>query len=103
MASRSLEEIEKQIRSLQAEAAELKLTEGIQQLRVVIEKYDVGLSHFRIALKSSKERKRASRELPPKYRNPSNDAQTWTGRGRKPRWLIEALAAGTTIEQCKVT
>jgi DNA-binding protein H-NS len=23
----------------------------------------------------------------PKYRNPANPAQTWTGRGKPPRWL----------------
>ena len=30
----------------------------------------------------------------PKYRNPANPAQTWAGRGMKPRWFSEALAAG---------
>ena len=29
-----------------------------------------------------------------KYANPSNSADTWSGRGRKPRWFIAALAAG---------
>jgi DNA-binding protein H-NS len=36
---------------------------------------------------------------PAKYRNPANPAQTWTGRGRKPGWLIEGLAAGAKLEQ----
>jgi DNA-binding protein H-NS len=26
-----------------------------------------------------------------KYRNPKDPAQTWTGRGRKPNWLIDAV------------
>jgi DNA-binding protein H-NS len=103
MASRSLEEIERQIRALQTEAAELKVAEGIQQLRIVINKYGVGPAHFRIALGASKTRKRVLRKLPPKYRNPANGAQTWTGRGRKPHWLIDALDAGMTVEQCKVS
>lgn len=25
-----------------------------------------------------------------KYRNPKDPSQTWTGRGRKPNWLLEA-------------
>ena len=29
-----------------------------------------------------------------KYANPANAADTWSGRGRKPRWFIEAIAAG---------
>lgn len=27
----------------------------------------------------------------PKYRNPANPDETWTGRGRKPNWLVAAL------------
>lgn len=29
-----------------------------------------------------------------KYANPANRADTWSGRGRKPRWFSEALAKG---------
>ncbi len=29
-----------------------------------------------------------------KYANPANAADTWSGRGRKPRWFSEALAKG---------
>lgn len=25
-----------------------------------------------------------------KYRNPKNPDETWTGRGRKPRWMVKA-------------
>jgi DNA-binding protein H-NS len=31
-----------------------------------------------------------------KYRHPENPALTWSGRGRKPHWFVEALAAGKT-------
>ena len=30
----------------------------------------------------------------PKYRNPENAAQTWSGRGKRPRWFNDALKAG---------
>lgn len=33
-----------------------------------------------------------------KYRNTDNNEETWTGRGRKPTWLVEALAAGRRLE-----
>jgi DNA-binding protein H-NS len=102
MTSKSLDEIERQIKALQAEAEELKLAEGIEQLRVVIKKYRVGLPHFRIALAGVKKRKRASGKISPAYRNPNNPAETWTGRGRKPRWLVAALDAGSTVDQCRI-
>ncbi|MBP2280203.1 DNA-binding protein H-NS [Psychrobacter sp. PL15] len=33
-----------------------------------------------------------------KYRNTENNDNTWTGRGRKPTWLVEALAAGRSLK-----
>ena len=33
-----------------------------------------------------------------KYRNTDNNEETWTGRGRKPTWLVDALAAGRNLE-----
>ncbi len=38
----------------------------------------------------------------PKYANPANPAQTWTGRGRKPNWVIEALSAGKSLDDMKI-
>lgn len=29
-----------------------------------------------------------------KYANPADRSQTWSGRGRKPRWYIDAIASG---------
>lgn len=37
-----------------------------------------------------------------KYRNPKDASQTWTGRGRKPNWLVEALKKGQKIESFAV-
>jgi DNA-binding protein H-NS len=38
--------------------------------------------------------KRAGTPVPPKYRNPADPAQTWSGRGKRPRWFNDALKAG---------
>lgn len=35
----------------------------------------------------------------PKYRNPNEPSQTWSGRGKKPRWLAAALKHGHRIEE----
>jgi DNA-binding protein H-NS len=34
-----------------------------------------------------------------KYANPDDSLDTWSGRGRKPRWFVAALAAGKTPEE----
>jgi DNA-binding protein H-NS len=34
----------------------------------------------------------------PKYQNPNNAAQTWSGKGKQPKWVEEVLAQGYTLE-----
>lgn len=33
-----------------------------------------------------------------KFANPADKSQTWSGRGRKPRWYIDAMASGKSPE-----
>ena len=37
-----------------------------------------------------------------KYANPANRADTWSGRGRKPRWFEAALNQGRTPEDLAI-
>ena len=39
----------------------------------------------------------------PRYRNPQNAAETWSGRGRRPAWIEAALARGLTLDDLEVT
>ncbi len=36
---------------------------------------------------------------PPKYRHPENPSLTWSGRGRQPAWIKEALENGTSLDE----
>ena len=51
-------------------------------------------------VKSTK--KRARKPVAVKYRHPQDTNLTWTGRGRKPRWVIEWLAKGKTMKNLAV-
>ena len=37
-----------------------------------------------------------------KYRHPENAGITWSGRGRKPQWFVEALAAGKSADDLAI-
>lgn len=41
-------------------------------------------------------------KVAPKYANPEDPTQTWTGRGRKPHWVINALDAGKTLDDLAI-
>jgi DNA-binding protein H-NS len=37
-------------------------------------------------------------KVEPKYWNPSQPTQKWSGRGKQPRWLVAALSDGRKLE-----
>src|SRR5215510_11178150 len=39
------------------------------------------------------------RTVAAKYANPDDPSETWTGRGRKPRWLAAKLKSGDRIDK----
>lgn len=39
-------------------------------------------------------KRRGTGSVAPKYRNPADPEQTWSGRGKRPRWFSDALKAG---------
>ena len=38
----------------------------------------------------------------PKYRNPAAPTETWSGRGKRPRWLVAALQSGHNLEEFRI-
>jgi len=46
--------------------------------------------------------RRSSGTVAPKYRDPKDPSRTWTGRGRKPKWVEELLAQGKSLSQLEI-
>ncbi len=87
--SPEIKEIAQLIQELAADRA--TTTDAVLELIMqAIEKYP---------LKRKKSRSRGP--VPPKYRNPDNPGETWTGRGRQPKWVEEALKK-YTLEDLKI-
>ncbi len=51
------------------------------------------------AKKARKTKARTASKIAPKYSNPANPKETWTGRGRQPRWMAALTAAGRKPEE----
>jgi DNA-binding protein H-NS len=49
-------------------------------------------------LSAPRERRKYPRVYP-KYQNPEEPSETWSGRGKQPRWLTAALKTGHKIEE----
>ena len=37
-------------------------------------------------------------KVPPKYRNPERPSETWSGRGKQPRWVGAHLRSGMKVD-----
>ncbi|MFW1840510.1 H-NS family nucleoid-associated regulatory protein [Acinetobacter gyllenbergii] len=46
-----------------------------------------------------KKKKSARKAVEPRYRNKENQEETWTGRGKHPRWLVAELEKGAKLEE----
>nr|VFK80760.1 MAG: DNA-binding protein H-NS [Candidatus Kentron sp. SD] len=40
--------------------------------------------------------------IAPKYQNPDNPDQQWSGRGRKPGWILALLEEGRTLDDLRI-
>ena len=53
-----------------------------------------GKSRAKAAAKTARKASTAGRKVAPKYRDPANANNTWTGRGRMPQWVAALQAQG---------
>ncbi len=71
--------------------------EAIRKIRSIAD--EVGLSLDELV---SSQKGKAKSKAQVKYRDPNNPENTWAGRGRKPRWLEQALEQGKKLEDFAV-
>lgn len=89
-----LKQAEKELTRAIATYETRRLADARQEVEGLVKR--LGFSFDEIAGFSPVRKKTVSE---PKYRNPLDPEQTWTGRGRKPSWLSEALAAGRSLDE----
>ena len=80
--------------------------EALERMRDIAAEYGLTLSEVinkdgRLDTKKQK-LKNADQSHKTKYLNPENPTQTWSGRGKQPKWVKEALAKGKTLEQLSI-
>ncbi len=56
----------------------------------------------RAAKGTRKPSKMAGSKVAPKYRNPANENETWSGRGKQPRWLAAYTGQGRALEEFRI-
>ncbi len=59
---------------------------------------DNGVSIEELMARGTKSAKSTRKPVAPRYRNPNNQQETWTGRGKQPRWLAAKIAEGASLD-----
>ncbi len=92
------------LKRLQAEAQTLiaskkdqAIEDAYNQIMSIAEA--VGFSVDEVLAFGEQKRKKTTRKVvEPSYRNKNNPEETWTGRGKQPRWLVAELEKGAKLE-----
>lgn len=99
----SVQELEDLIEQA-ADLIEVKKAEALKNAKAEIERIaaNVGLSVEQLmgasAAKAAKKAAPARKAVADKFRNPADAGQSWSGRGKRPKWLQEALDKGAKLE-----
>jgi DNA-binding protein H-NS len=98
-------ELRAQAEKLLAQAEELRAGERVEAIRDMKEKiaaYDVSAQELGFAFGSSPRKSSAIKGKSPaaKYKGPNGEL--WSGRGRQPKWMVSALAAGKKVDEFRI-
>ena len=85
-----------QVLSVRLTSEKRELEKRLAQLRREKEMHQAAPAE---ALPSAPRERRQYPRVFPKYRNPNEPSETWSGRGKQPRWLTAALKTGHTIDE----
>jgi len=102
MASKKLDELQQQIDALQKEREELlnkERSEAIDTCRSLISSFRLTVRELNLDAVERATAKASKPKVPMKYRL---DANAWSGRGRKPKWVEDHLKHGGKIEDLLV-
>ena len=92
----SYADLQAQISKLQAQANAARaeeITAVVADIRAKMVEYGLTVAD----LNGGRSGTRRGATVAPKYRNPET-GETWTGRGKPPRWMAAQVAAGKTKE-----
>ena len=99
MSLKDLRQLAKDVEKAIAAAEKSERAKALEAAKAEAKKHGFSLDELVGAKTATSKGKRGgtTAKVAPKYRHPENEAMTWTGRGRQPKWVKEALEAGKTL------
>lgn len=92
MTLKELKQLQKDVDHAVSTFKDRQRAEAVAALEAVAREKGFTLSELTGAMKQRR------KTVSPKYANPDDQDMTWTGRGRQPRWVVEALESGKSLD-----
>ena len=67
------------------------------------QKLELRLARLNGPLEHKQEARRPYPKVHPKYRNPERPSETWSGRGKQPRWVGAQLRSGMRVDDLLIS
>jgi DNA-binding protein H-NS len=98
----------RELRDLQAKVAkaiatyeERRKRETLAEVEELVRERGYTLAEL-MGLRPDRKRGKAKAPATGGFANPANPSEIWSGRGRRPRWFIEAVAAGRDPQTMRI-
>lgn len=101
MSVEELWNIHQKVEAILAEKINTELSELRQRLAQLNAEVHIG-PHTDLKGPEQHSRRRPYPKVLPKYQNPVQPLETWSGRGRTPRWLAAQLSQGKKIDDFRI-
>lgn len=92
-----LKRLQQEAESLIASKKENEIQNAYQQVVEIAAKLDLTVEQL-IEQGAQKHKTTSRKKVEPRFRNHNNPQDTWTGRGKQPRWLVAELKKGAKLE-----
>jgi DNA-binding protein H-NS len=90
-------EIEQEIKGRQQD----DLAKARQQILSIAQEAGVTIEEL-LAVDTKKQFKGKGKKVQPLYHNPADKTQTWTGRGRQPKWIADGIVDGKRLADFRI-
>jgi DNA-binding protein H-NS len=90
-------DIEKEIKNRQHQ----DLQKAREQILAIAQEAGVSVEEL-LAASGKKSKSSKGQKVQARYQNPGDNSQTWTGRGRQPKWIAEGLASGKSMDDFRI-
>jgi DNA-binding protein H-NS len=90
-------DIEKEIKDRQQQ----EVKKAREQILAIAQDLGVSVEEL-LANARAKQKGGNGKKVQAQYRDPADNSQTWSGRGRQPKWIVDGLAGGKTLDEFRI-